>query len=55
MQSAVPVLFAVHLIKLAVTRQVIALNPALRIPPNVTCKLARQNTTLKIEWIKEFL
>jgi len=35
MRGAVPVLFAAHLIKLAVTRQVSALNPALRIPLSV--------------------
>ena len=35
MRGAVPVLLSVHLITIAVTRQVSALNPALRIPPNV--------------------
>ena len=38
MRGAVPVLFAAHLLILAVTRQVSALNPALRIPPNVRGK-----------------
>ena len=36
MRGAVPVLLSVHLITIAVTRQVSALNPALRIPPNVS-------------------
>ncbi|GEM_PF-3985608 len=36
MRGAVPVLFTAHLLKLAVTRQVSAQNPALRIPPNVS-------------------
>ena len=35
MRGAVPVLLSVHLITIAVTRQVSALNPALRIPVNV--------------------
>jgi len=35
MRGAVPVLFAAHLITLAVVRQESALNPALRIPPSV--------------------
>jgi hypothetical protein len=35
MQGAMPVLIAAHLLKLAVTRQVSALIPALRIPPSV--------------------
>jgi len=33
MRGAVPVLFTAHLLTIAVTRQVSALNPALRIPP----------------------
>ena len=37
MRGAVPVLFAAHLIKLAITRQVSASNPALRIPSTVRC------------------
>ena len=37
MRGVVPVLFAAHLLTFAVTRQVSALNPALRIPPNVVC------------------
>ena len=36
MRGAVPVLFTAHLLKLTVTRQVRALNPALRIPPTVS-------------------
>jgi len=43
MRGAVPVLFAAHLLTLAVTRQVSALNPALRIPPNVS-KLKKEPT-----------
>jgi hypothetical protein len=35
MRGAVPVSFAAHLLINAVTRQVSALNPALRIPPTV--------------------
>ncbi|MBN2612766.1 MAG: hypothetical protein JXB00_14515 [Bacteroidales bacterium] len=35
MRVVVPVLSATHLINLVVTRQVSALNPALRIPPTV--------------------
>jgi len=38
MRGAMPVLFTAHLLILAVTRQVSALNPALRIPLNVTAK-----------------
>ena len=36
MRGAVPVSFAAHLINITVTRQVSALNPALRIPPTVS-------------------
>ena len=42
MRGAVPVLFTSHLFKLTVTRHVSALNPALRIPPNVTCYVKRR-------------
>lgn len=35
MRGAVPVIARSHLLTFAVTRQVSALNPALRIPPNV--------------------
>jgi len=39
MRAAVPVLLAAQLINSVVTRQVSAMNPALRIPPNVSlCK-----------------
>jgi len=37
MRGAMPVLFTAHLLILAVTRQVSALNPALRIPLKVMC------------------
>lgn len=36
MRGAVPVLFSAHLITNALTRQVSASNPALRIPPTVS-------------------
>lgn len=36
MLGAVPVLFSAHLITNALTRQVSASNPALRIPPTVS-------------------
>lgn len=42
MRGVVPVLFAAHLLTFAVTRQVSALNPALRIPPNVVANLKRK-------------
>jgi hypothetical protein len=46
MRGAVPVLFAAHLLILAVTRQVSALNPALRIPSNVVCHSPHQSNRL---------
>jgi hypothetical protein len=49
MRGAVPVLFTAHLIKHAVTRQVSALNPALRIPPTVRQKLLKQYTDRMIK------
>jgi len=36
MRGAMPVLFIAHLISITVNRQVSALNPALRIPVNVS-------------------
>lgn len=36
MRGAVPVLFSAHLVTNALTRQVSASNPALRIPPTVS-------------------
>jgi hypothetical protein len=42
MRGAVPVLFTSHLFKLTVTRHVSALNPALRIPPNVMGKFKKR-------------
>ena len=38
MRGAVPVLFSAHLVTNALTRQVSASNPALRIPPTVSGK-----------------
>lgn len=35
MRDAVPVLFTAHILTIAATRQVSAMNPALRIPANV--------------------
>jgi hypothetical protein len=43
MRGAVPVLFAAQLINITVTRQVSALNPALRIPPNVSVHKTKKN------------
>lgn len=47
MRGAVPVLISAHLITIVVTRQVSALNPALRIPPPlcVSVKAAAQSST----------
>jgi len=41
MRGAVPVLISAHLITIVVTRQVSALNPALRIPPPLYAMLKK--------------
>jgi hypothetical protein len=45
MRGAVPVLFTAHLINNTVTRQVSALNPALRIPHTVSGNAKKKQTT----------
>lgn len=49
MRGAVPVLFTAHLASITVTRQVSALNPALRIPPNVGQHIKNRNMTVKLK------
>jgi len=45
MRGAVPVFITAHLLTIAVTRQVSALNPALRIPPPLGVILADPDET----------